>query len=116
VPLEGFTWHGYPRCLLYIKQVPGGLLTSMSHRGLFSFLSRGLVPLEGFTWHGYPRCLLYIKQVPGGLLTSMSHRGLFSFLSQGLAPLEGSPCLARDPVIKCLAVEAAVFCSAGASF
>jgi hypothetical protein len=37
VPLEGFTWHGYPRCLLYIKQVPGGLLTSISHRGLFSF-------------------------------------------------------------------------------
>jgi hypothetical protein len=29
--------------------------------------------------------------------------------SQGFAPLEGSPCLARDPVIKCLAVEAAVF-------
>jgi hypothetical protein len=23
VPLEGFTWHGYPQCLLYIKQVPG---------------------------------------------------------------------------------------------
>jgi hypothetical protein len=22
-PLEGFAWHGYPRCLLYIKQVPG---------------------------------------------------------------------------------------------
>jgi hypothetical protein len=34
VPLEGFTWHGYPWCLLYIKQVPGGLLTSISHRGL----------------------------------------------------------------------------------
>jgi hypothetical protein len=30
-------------------------------------------------------------------------------LSQGFAPLEGSPCLARDPIIKCLAVEAAVF-------
>jgi hypothetical protein len=28
--------------------------------------------------------------------------------SQGSAPLEGSPCLARDPIIKCLAVEAAV--------
>jgi hypothetical protein len=28
--------------------------------------------------------------------------------SQGFAPLEGSPCLARDPVIKCLAVMAAV--------
>jgi hypothetical protein len=35
VPLEGFTWHGCPRCLLYIEQVPGGLLTSISHRGWF---------------------------------------------------------------------------------
>jgi hypothetical protein len=34
-PLEGFTWHGCPRCLLYIERVPGGLLTSISHRGLF---------------------------------------------------------------------------------
>jgi hypothetical protein len=34
VPLEGFTWHGHPRCLLYIKQAPGGLLTSISRRGL----------------------------------------------------------------------------------
>jgi hypothetical protein len=34
VPLEGFTWHGCPRCLLYFKQVPGGLLTPISHRGL----------------------------------------------------------------------------------
>jgi hypothetical protein len=29
--------------------------------------------------------------------------------SRGFAPLEGSPCLARDRVIKCLTVEAAVF-------
>jgi hypothetical protein len=36
VPLEGFAWHGYPWCLLYIKQAPGGLLTSMSLRGLLS--------------------------------------------------------------------------------
>jgi hypothetical protein len=28
--------------------------------------------------------------------------------SQGFAPLEGSPCLARDPVIKCLAAVATV--------
>jgi hypothetical protein len=28
--------------------------------------------------------------------------------SQGFVPLEGTPCLARDPVIKCLTVEAAV--------
>jgi hypothetical protein len=28
--------------------------------------------------------------------------------SRGSAPLEGSPCLARDRVIKCLTVEAAV--------
>jgi hypothetical protein len=33
-PLEGFTWHGCPRCLLYIEQVPGDLLTSISRRGL----------------------------------------------------------------------------------
>jgi hypothetical protein len=32
-----------------------------------------------------------------------------SVSSRGLVPLEGSPCLARDRVIKCLAVEAAVF-------
>jgi hypothetical protein len=41
VPLEGFTWHGCPRCLLYIKQVPGGLLTSMSLRGLPLSRARG---------------------------------------------------------------------------
>jgi hypothetical protein len=35
VPLEGFAWHGCPRCLLYFKQVPGGLLTPISYRGLF---------------------------------------------------------------------------------
>jgi hypothetical protein len=29
-------------------------------------------------------------------------------LRRGFVPLEGSPCLARDPVIKCLAVEASV--------
>jgi hypothetical protein len=40
-PLEGFTWHGYPRCLLYVKQAPGGLLTSMSLRGLTSFRAVG---------------------------------------------------------------------------
>jgi hypothetical protein len=41
VPLEGSTWHGYPRCLLYIKQVPGDLLTSISHRGLPLSRARG---------------------------------------------------------------------------
>jgi hypothetical protein len=41
VPLEGFTRHGCPRCLLYIEQVPGGLLTSISRRGLFLFRARG---------------------------------------------------------------------------
>jgi hypothetical protein len=34
VPLEGFAWHGCLRCLLYFKQAPGDLLTSMSLRGL----------------------------------------------------------------------------------
>jgi hypothetical protein len=41
VPLEGFTWHGCPRRLLYVEQVPGGLLTSISRRGLFLFRARG---------------------------------------------------------------------------
>jgi hypothetical protein len=41
VPLEGFAWHGCPRCLLYIKQASSDLLTSMSLRGLFSSRARG---------------------------------------------------------------------------
>jgi hypothetical protein len=41
MPLEGFTWHGCPRCLLYIEQVPSGPLTSISHRGLSLFRARG---------------------------------------------------------------------------
>jgi hypothetical protein len=41
VPLEGFTWHGCPRCLPYFKQVPGGLLTPMSLRGLPLSRARG---------------------------------------------------------------------------
>jgi hypothetical protein len=41
MPLEGFAWHGCPRCLLYIEQVPGDLLTSMSRRGSFLFRARG---------------------------------------------------------------------------
>jgi hypothetical protein len=40
-PLEGFTWHGCPRCLLYIKRVPGGLLMPISHRGLFLLRAKG---------------------------------------------------------------------------
>jgi hypothetical protein len=41
VPLEGFTWHGCSWCLLYLKQAPGDLLTSMSLRGLFLSRVRG---------------------------------------------------------------------------
>jgi hypothetical protein len=41
VPLEGFTWHGYSRCPLYIKRAPSDLLTSMSLRGLSSSRARG---------------------------------------------------------------------------
>jgi hypothetical protein len=40
-PLEGFAWHGCPRCLLYFKQAPGGLLTPMSLRGLSSSGAKG---------------------------------------------------------------------------
>jgi hypothetical protein len=41
VPLEGFAWHGCPRCPLYIKRAPSDLLTSMSHRGLLSSGAKG---------------------------------------------------------------------------
>jgi hypothetical protein len=41
VPLEGFTWQGCPRCLLYFKQAPGDLLTPMSLRGLSLSRVRG---------------------------------------------------------------------------
>jgi hypothetical protein len=40
-PLEGFARHGCPRCLLYFKQAPGGLLTPISHRGLLSSGAKG---------------------------------------------------------------------------
>jgi hypothetical protein len=66
VPLEGFMWHGCPRCLLYVEQIPGGLLTSISHRGLFLFRAggspRSRVPLA---WQGTRsfKCLAVVAAV-----------------------------------------------------
>jgi hypothetical protein len=149
VPLEGFAWHGCPRCLLYFKQAPGGLLTSMSLRGLTSSRARGSCrsrvlrgmgacgayftssrpraafsrrcPFEGCLClepgvraaRGF--CVAWVPAVPAlhqagpgrPSHADIPSRAVF-VSSQGFAPLEGSPCLARDPVIKCLTVEAAV--------
>jgi hypothetical protein len=149
VPLEGFTWHGCPRCLLYIEQVPGGPLTPISHRGLLSSGAKGSCrsrvlrgmgargacstssrpraafsrrfPIEGYfhfepgaraargfyaTWA--PTVPTLHQAGPGRPPhVDVPSRAIFAS-SQGSAPLEGSPCLARDPVIKCLTVEAAV--------
>jgi hypothetical protein len=150
MPLEGFTWHGCPRCLLYIKQVPGGHLTPISHRGLLSSGAKGSCrsrvlrgmcargacftsrrpraafsrryPIEGcFCLEPGARaargfCVAWVPAVPALLQAGPgrpSHADIPSRVvfvsSRGFAPLEGSPCLARDRVIKCLAVEAAVF-------
>jgi hypothetical protein len=149
-PLEGFAWHGCPRCLLYFKQAPGGLLTPISHRGLLSSGAKGSCrsrvlrdmgargacftssrpraafsrryPFEG-CYRLEPRaraargfCVAWVPAVPALLQAGPgrpSHADIPSravfVSSRGFAPLEGSPCLARDRVIKCLAVEAAVF-------
>jgi hypothetical protein len=68
-------------------------------------------------------CVAWVPAVPSLLQAGPgrpSHADIPSravFVSSwGFAPLESSPCLARDRVIKRLTVEAAVFCSAGASF
>jgi hypothetical protein len=60
-------------------------------------------------------CVVWVPAVPALLQAgpgrpshaNVPSRAVF-VSSQGFAPLEGSPCLARDQVIKCLAVEAAV--------
>jgi hypothetical protein len=108
VPLEGFARHGHPRCLLYFKQDPGSLLAPMSLRGLNRLEPRARAA-RGF-------CVAWVPAVPALLQAGPrrpSHADIPSravvISSRGSAPLEGSPCLARDPVIKCLAVEAAVF-------
>jgi hypothetical protein len=149
MPLEGFTWHGYSRCLLYIKRAPSDLLTSMSLRGLLSFGAKGSCrsrvlrgmgargacftssrsraslsrrcPFEGCLClepgvraaRGF--CVAWVPAVPALLQAGPgrpSHADIPSRVvfvsSRGFAPLEGSPCLARDRVIKCLTVEAAV--------
>jgi hypothetical protein len=107
VPLEGFAWHGCSRCLLYFKRAPSDLLTPMSLRGLTSSRARGSCRSRVLRGMG-ARGACFINAGPG----RPSHADVPSrvdfTLSQGLAPLEGSPCFARDPVIKCPAVEAAV--------
>jgi hypothetical protein len=67
-PLEGFTWHGCPWCLLYIEQVPGGLLTSISHRGLTSPWAKG--PCRSRVLRGMGAC--------GVCSTSSRSRAAFS--------------------------------------
>jgi hypothetical protein len=62
-------------CLLYIVQVPGDLLTSISHRGLTSFRAKGSCRSKVLRGMGARGCLLYIEQIPGDLLTLISHRG-----------------------------------------
>jgi hypothetical protein len=157
MPLEGFARHGCPRCLIYIKQALGGLLTPMSLRGLLSSRARGSYRsrvLRGmgacgacFTssrpWAAFSRrcpfegcyrlepgarpargfCVAWVPAVPALHQTGPgrpSHANVPSraviVSSQGLAPLEGSPCLARGRVIKCLAVEAAVFAARACFF
>jgi hypothetical protein len=81
-PLEGFAWHGCPRCLLYQAGSGRPSHVDVPSRAVIVW-SQGLAPLEGFAWHGCPRCLLYFKQAPGGLLTSMSLRGLLSSRARG---------------------------------
>jgi hypothetical protein len=150
VPLEGFAWHGYTWCPLYIERAPGGLLTPMSLRGLTSSRVKGSCrsrvlrgmgargacftssrprasfsrryPIEG-CYRLEPRahaargfCVAWVPVVPALLQAGpgrpchadIPSRAVF-VSSRGFAPLEGSPCLARDRVIKCLVVEAAVF-------
>jgi hypothetical protein len=82
VPLEGFAWHGCPRCLLYIKQAPGGLLTSISHRGLS--LSRA---------GGSPRSRVLLAWKGTGSLNASQSR--LRFLQRGRAFLGAAAARAR---------------------
>jgi hypothetical protein len=82
VPLEGFTWHGYPRCLLYFKQDPGDLLTSMSLRGLP--LSRA---------RGSPRSRVLLAWQGTGSLNASQSR--LRFLQRGRAFLGAAAARAR---------------------
>jgi hypothetical protein len=84
VPLEGFTWHGCPRCLLYIKQVLGGLLTPMSLRGLLSSGARGSCRSRVLRGMG----------ARGACFTSSRSRAAFS----RRYPIEG--CLCFEPGVR----------------
>jgi hypothetical protein len=63
VPLEGFTWHGCPRSLLYFKQALGDPLTPMSLRG--PFLSRV---------RGPPRSRVLLARQGNGSLNALQSR------------------------------------------
>jgi hypothetical protein len=78
VPLEGFTWHGYSRCPLYIKRAPSDLLTSMSLRGLLSFGAKGSCRSR------------VLPQAGPGRPSHADVPSRVAFVSsQGLVPLEG---------------------------
>jgi hypothetical protein len=107
VPLEGFAWHGCPRCLLYFKQARAAFSRRCPFEGCYRLEPRARAA-RGF-------CVAWVPVVPALLQAGPgrpSHADVPSraafVSSQGSAPLEGSPCLARDRVIKCLTVEAAV--------
>jgi hypothetical protein len=86
VPLEGFTWHGYPRCPLYIKRALSDLLTSMSLRGLLSSGAKGSCRSRVLRGMG----------ARGVRFTSSGPRAAFS----RRCPIEG--CLCLEPGV-CLA-------------
>jgi hypothetical protein len=96
VPLEGFAWHGYPRRLLYIKQVLGGPLTSISLRGLLSSGARGLCRSRVLRGMG----------ARGACFTSSRSRAAFSrrypiegcfCLEPGIRPARGFSLLGKGP-------------------
>jgi hypothetical protein len=95
----------------------GACFTSSKPRATFSrrcpFEGRYRLEPRARAARGF--CVVWVPAVPALLQAGPerpSHADVPSRVafvsSQGSAPLEGSPCLARDPVIKCLAVEAAV--------
>jgi hypothetical protein len=116
VPLEGFTWHGCPRCLPYIEQVPGGLLTSISHRGSF-FLSGAKGSRRSRVLRG--------MGARGACSTSSRSRAAFSrrypiegclCFEPGVRPARGSSLLGKGPSHLNASRSWPRFYSAGAPF
>jgi hypothetical protein len=96
----------------------GACSTSSGSRAAFSrrYPVEGCYRLEPRARAARGFCAAWVPAVPALLQAGpwrpsradIPSRAVF-VSSRGSAPLEGSPCLARDRVIKCLAVEAAVF-------